>query len=336
MKTPLPARRVKASAPTVAVDTRGTAEPIGATVTPDGVNFSVFSKYATGVDLLLFDDTDDSKPSRVVQLDPIANRTYYYWHVFVPGVKAGQIYGFRAHGPFEPSKGHRFDAGKVLLDPYGRAVVVPTGYNRTAAHEKGDDAGTAMKSVVVDPGAYDWEGDRPLHRPSSQTIVYEMHVRGFTKHASSGLPEHTRGTYAGVIEKIPYLKQLGITAVELLPVFQFDALDAPAGHINYWGYAPVSFFAPHGAYSSRQDPLGPVDEFRDMVKALHAADIEVILDVVFNHTAEGDQRGPTLCFRGLGNSVYYILEEDRAWYANYSGTGNTLNANHPIVRRMRS
>ena len=144
----------------------------------------------------------------------------------------------------------------------------------------------------------------------------------------------TRGTFAGLIEKIPYLQQLGITAVELLPVFQFDAQDCPPGKVNYWGYAPVSFFAPHEAYSSRRDPLGPVDEFRDMVKALHRAGIEVILDVVFNHTAEGDQRGPTLCFRGLDNTAYYILEQDRSRYANYTGTGNTLNANHPIVRRM--
>ena len=335
MRFPLTSKRAKVStSSTVMPDTVGVAEPLGTTVTPDGVNFSVFSKYATGVDLLLFDDADDAKPSRVVELDPCVNRAYHYWHVFVPGVKAGQLYGFRAHGPSEPSRGLRFDSGKVLLDPYGRGVVVPTGYNRTAAHDKGDDAGTAMKSVVVDPSAYDWEGDHPLRRPSSQTIVYEMHVRGFTQDPSSGLPEDKRGTYAGVIEKIPYLKALGVTAVELLPVFQFDALDAPSGHINYWGYAPVSFFAPHHAYSSRQDPLGPVDEFRDMVKALHAAGIEVILDVVFNHTAEGDDSGPTVCFRGLGDRAYYVLESRDARYANYTGCGNTLNANHPIVRRL--
>ena len=149
-----------------------------------------------------------------------------------------------------------------------------------------------MKSVVVDVHTYDWEGDTPLQRPSSRTIVYEMHVRGFTRHPSSGVAEQTRGTFAGLIEKIPYLQQLGITAVELLPVFQFDAQDAPPGKVNYWGYAPVSFFAPHQAYSSRQDALGPMDEFRDMVKALHRAGIEVILDVVFNHTAEGNQQGP--------------------------------------------
>jgi isoamylase len=159
-------------------------------------------------------------------------------------------------------------------------------------------------------------------------------VRGFTRHPSSGVAHDKRGTYAGLIEKIPYLRDLGITAVELLPVFQFDAQDCPPGKVNYWGYAPVSFFAPHQAYSSRQDPLGPVDEFRDMVKALHRAGIEVILDVVFNHTAEGDERGPTVGFRGLANNVYYILEDDRSRYANYTGTGNTLNANHSVVRRM--
>ena len=247
---------------------------------------------------------------------------------------AGQLYGYRVEGPWDPANGMRFDPTKVLLDPYGRGVAVPDGYGRVAAGEPGDNSATAMKSVVVDPLAYDWEGDAPLRRPSAQTIVYEMHVRGFTRHPSSGVSEQSRGTFAGLIEKIPYLKQLGITAVELLPVFQFDAQDCPPGKVNYWGYAPVSFFAPHQAYSSRQDPLGPVDEFRDMVKALHRAGIEVILDVVFNHTAEGDQRGPTLCFRGLDNTAYYILEQDRSRYANYTGTGNTLNADHPIVRRM--
>src|SRR5262249_2823082 len=177
-------------------------------------------------------------------------------------------------------------------------------------------------------------GDGRSRRHPTQTIIYEMHVRGFTRHSSSGVSAKTRGTYAGLIEKIPYLQQLGITAVELLPVFQFDAQDAPRGLFNYWGYSPVSFFAPHSGYSSRQDSLGPVNEFRDMVKALHRAGIEVILDVVFNHTAEGDHQGPTLCFRGFENDAYYILEPDRSRFANYSGTGNTLNANHPIVRLM--
>jgi isoamylase len=312
----------------------GRAAPLGATVSSGGVNFSVFSRGASGVELLFFDREDDGRPTRVIPLDPAGNRTYHYWHVFVPGVQPGQMYGYRVHGSWDPANGMRFDPSKVLLDPYGRGVVVPKGYRRADACREGSSAATAMKSVVVDCSVYDWEGDVPLLRPSSRTIIYEMHVRGFTRHPSSGVPEGKRGTYAGVIEKIPYLRQLGITAVELLPVFQFDTQDAPLGQVNYWGYSPISFFAPHQGYSAGQDPLASINEFRDMVKALHRAGIEVILDVVFNHTAEGDHRGPTLSFRGLDNATYYILEEDRARYANYSGTGNTLNANHPIVRRM--
>jgi len=312
----------------------GNSSPLGATVMHSGVNFSLYSRDATGVELLFFDQPNDARAASVIVLDPVSNRTYHYWHAFVPGVQTGQIYGYRVRGLCDPGQGMRFDHNKVLLDPYGRGVVMPKRYSRDAASEEGDNAATAMKSVVVNSSEYDWEGDVPLKRPSARTIVYEMHVRGFTRHPSSGVLEKKRGTYAGLIEKIPYLQELGITAVELLPVFQFDPQDCPPGKTNYWGYAPVSFFAPHQAYSSRQDPLGPVDEFRDMVKALHRAGIEVILDVVFNHTAESDQRGPTLCFRGLDNNAYYILEEDRSRYANYTGTGNTLNANHPIVRRM--
>jgi isoamylase len=312
----------------------GRSSPLGATIFPGGANFTLFSRSGSGVELLLFDREDDASPARVIPFDPVTSLTYHYWHVFVPGVQAGQLYGYRIHGPSDPANGMRFDSSKVLLDPYGRGVVVPKTYSRWAAGREGDNTAMAMKSVVVDCRAYDWEGDKPLCRPSARTIIYEMHVRGFTRHPSSGLSHRTRGTYAGLIEKIPYLQELGITAVELMPVFQFDAQDSPPGLVNYWGYAPVSFFAPHQGYSSRQDPLGPVEEFRDMVKALHRAGLEVILDVVFNHTAEGDQRGPTLCFRGLENTAYYILEPDRSRYANYSGTGNTLNANHPIVRRL--
>jgi glycogen operon protein len=286
------------------------------------------------VELLLFDRENDARPARVLPLDPATNRTYHYWHVFVPGIVPGQLYGYRAQGPPASANGLRFDPAKVLLDPYGRGVAVPKNYSREAARRVGDNAETAMKSVVINPAAYDWEGDARLCRPASRTVIYEAHVRGFTRHPSSGVGEKTRGTYAGLIEKIPYLQQLGVTAVELLPVFQFDAQDCPPGRTNYWGYAPVSFFAPHRAYSSRQDPLGPADEFRDMVKALHRAGIEVILDVVFNHTAECDHTGPTLSFRGLDNPTYYILENGGARYANYTGCGNTLNANHPVVRRL--
>jgi len=313
---------------------RGSSSPLGASIGPEGVNFSVFSRSATLVELLLFDREDAARPSRIIPLDPEHHRTYHYWHALVPGLEAGQLYGFRATGSFEPERGLRFDPEKVLLDPYGLAVAVPEAYRRGAAGEAGSGMGPAMKSVVVDPERYDWEGDVPLQRPYSETVIYELHVRGFTRHPSSGVAQAKAGTYAGLIEKIPYLQDLGVTAVELLPVFQFDAQDAPPGRSNYWGYSPVSLFAPHRAYSTRHDPLGPMDEFRDMVKALHRAGIEVILDVVFNHTAEGDHRGPTFCFRGLANEAYYLLERDRSRYANFAGTGNALNANHPIVRRL--
>src|SRR5580658_9159775 len=309
------------------------SSPLGSTIRDGGVNFSIFSRSATGMELLLFDREDDARPERIIPIDP-SQRTYHYWHTFVPGLQSGQIYGYRAYGPYDPAIGMRFDSSKVLLDPYGRSVVVPKNYGREAAKQAGGDAATAMKSLVVDVNKYDWQGDAPLRRPSSETIIYEMHVRGFTCDPSSAVSEKTRGTYIGLIDKIPYLQQLGITAVELLPIFQFDAQDCPPGLVNYWGYAPVSFFAPHQAYSSCRDALGTVDEFRDMVKALHRSGIEVILDVVFNHTAEGDHCGPTFSFRGIDNATYYILEQDRSRFANYSGTGNTLNANHSTVRRM--
>ena len=312
----------------------GKSFPVGATCRADGVNFSVYSKNAAAVELLLFDHADDARPTRTITLDPAQNRTYYYWHVFVPGLRAGQLYGYRVAGPNLPERGFRFDSDKVLLDPYAKGVVVPAGYSRQAASEPGENIAAAMKSEVVDTGRFDWEGDAPLRCPWAKTVIYEMHVGGFTRHPSSGVAPERRGTYAGLIEKIPYLQSLGVTAVELLPVFQFDEQDAPPGLSNYWGYQPVSFFAPHRQYSSRQDALGPVDEFREMVKALHRAGLEVILDVVFNHTAEGGAAGPTISFRGLDNSTYYILEQEHARYADYTGTGNTLNANRPVVRRM--
>ncbi|HZV82595.1 MAG TPA: glycogen debranching protein GlgX, partial [Geobacteraceae bacterium] len=311
----------------------GSSAPLGATVVNGGVNFSLFSRDATGIKLLLFDRVDDFRPSRIVTLDPKLNRTYHYWHVFVPGLEHGQIYGYQLDGPFDFRSGHRFDPAKLLIDPYGRAVAVPPGYERLRAIDHGNNCDVAMKSVVADARGYDWEGDKPLKRPFAQTVIYELHVAGFTRHPSSGVVEDKRGTYAGLIEKIPYLQELGITAVELLPVFQFDDQDAPVGSRNYWGYSPVSFFAPHAAYSSNRCPLGALDEFRDMVKALHRAGIEVILDVVYNHTAEGGQRGPTFCFRGLANDIYYMMQPDGT-YANYSGCGNTLNTNHHVVRRL--
>jgi isoamylase len=317
-----------------AIQHEGKSFPLGATLVPDGANFSVFAKHSTGAQLLLFDDIDAPKPSRVVDLDPRSNRTYHYWHAFVPGVTAGQIYAYRLAGPFDPERGLRFDPSKVLLDPYGKCIARPAGRSRGAARHPGGNAATAFKNVVVDPSAYDWEGDTPLGRPFAKTIIYEMHIGGFTRHPNSGVAPHRRGTYAGLIDKIPYLQDLGVSAVELLPVFAFDEQDGPPGLGNYWGYQPLSFFAPHHGYSSRPDPLGAIDEFRDMVKALHRAGIEVILDVVYNHTAEGNEHGPTICFRGLANETYYILAEDKSRYADYTGCGNTLNANEPIVRRL--
>jgi isoamylase len=312
----------------------GASAPLGATVRDAGVNFSVFSKDAALVDLLLFDDANAVKPATVIPLKADKHRTYHYWHVFVPDLQPGQVYAYRAHGPFAPERGCRFDSEKVLVDPYGLAVAVPKKYDRRAAARPGDNAATAMRSVVAAPDRYDWEGDLPLNRPFAETVIYELHVAGFTRHPSSGVSSAKRGTYAGLIQKIPYLKDLGVTAVELLPVFQFDVQDAPAGRVNYWGYQPVSFFAPHHAYSSQENALAVLDEFRDMVKALHRGGLEVILDVVFNHTAEGGFTGPTLCYRGLANDVYYILEKDKSRYADYTGCGNTLNANQPIVRRL--
>ena len=294
----------------------------------------MFSKHATTIDLLLFDERNAARPSRVIALDPRRHRTYHYWHAFVSGLEPGQTYAYRAAGPFVPDRGLRFDHEKVLLDPYGLAVAVPESYDRTAARRPGDNAAHAMRSVVADPARYDWDGDVRLQRPFAESVIYELHVRGFTRHPSSGVACEKRGTYAGLIDKIPYLRDLGVTAVELLPVFQFDSNDAPAGRVNYWGYQPVSFFAPHAAYSSCPQPLAVLDEFRDMVKALHRAGIEVILDVVFNHTTEGGADGPTLCYRGLANDVYYILQHDRSRYEDYTGCGNTLNANQTIVRRM--
>ena len=256
----------------------GHAHPVGARVVDGGVNFSVFSENADSVDLLLFEHPTDPVPSRVVPL----TRDAHFWHAFVPGAGAGTTYAFRADGP--TGGPFRFDREKVLLDPYARRVETSLWSRDRAAHP-GDNAAVSLRATVVDPAGYDWEGDRPLARPLDETIVYEVHVGAFTR----------GGTFAGVREKIPYLVDLGITAVELLPVFQFDPTDG-----DFWGYNPIAHFAPHDRY-------GTVDEFRDLVKALHRAGLEVILDVVFNHTGEAGATGPTISLRGLGNEAYYLL-----------------------------
>ena len=313
----------------------GRSFPLGATVYGNGVNFSVFSRNCTVLELLLFEHAEDTQPSRTILLDPHQNRTFYYWHVFVRGLQVGQLYAYRAHGPYAPERGLRYDGDKILIDPYARAVAYGANYLRIAAQHPGSNCAHSMKSVVVDPRGYNWEGDIPLQNPFAGTLIYELNVGGFTRNPNSGVPENLRGTYAGLVSKIPYLQELGVTAVELLPVQQFDEQEAPPGLTNYWGYGPINFFSPHRGYSSRQDPLGPVEEFKDMVKAFHRAGLEVILDVVFNHTAEGDHTGPVLSFRGLENRAYYLLDPQRpAYYTHYSGVGNTVNAYHSVVRRM--
>ncbi|RMD67459.1 MAG: glycogen debranching enzyme GlgX [Cyanobacteria bacterium J149] len=313
----------------------GKTYPLGSRVEDGGVNFSLFSKHAERVELLLFDHPD-GEPSQVIPLDPKLNKTYHYWHIFVHGIKGGQIYAYRVYGPFQPEKGHSFDGSKVLLDPYSKDVVNTEKFDRNLAKQYGvDNCRQALKSVVVDTRHYDWEGTTHPRIPFASTVIYEMHVGGFTRRENSGVNAKKRGTFAGLVEKIPYLKDLGVTAVELLPIHQFDVKDVVKPELeNYWGYSTISFFAPHRQYSHDQSLTGPVDEFRDMVKAFHKEGIEVILDVVFNHTAEGDDTGPTICFKGLDNSIYYLLEDNQAKYKNFSGCGNTFKANQPVARNL--
>ncbi len=313
---------------------KGRPYPIGATYEGDGVNFSLYSNAATKVDLLFFDDAAQGEPTHIFSLDTQLNRTFYYWHIKIEGAKPGQLYGYRIDGPKGDLSRYRFDYQKLILDPYAKTIVAPPQYSRQKAKEKGNNLAFAPKCMVSDVSQYDWEGDMPLVRPTqSRTYIYELHVRGFTQHPSSGLPEEKKGTFLGLIEKIPYLQSLGINAVELLPVQQFDPQDAPPSLTNYWGYSPMGFFALHGGYCVSSNPLDWVAEFKTMVKALHKAGIEVIVDVVFNHTCENGNDGPTLCFKGIANKTYYITRPGGE-YLNFSGCGNSLNANHSVVRRM--
>jgi glycogen operon protein len=304
------------------------------------VNFSVFSRNATAVELLLFNEHDDVQPIQVIKLEPHTNQTFFFWHVYVKGLKPGAHYAYRVDGPQDlHGKGFRFNRNKVLVDPYSLGNT-KTLFKRDDAVGPADNLATSMRSVVIDVHDYDWEGDQPLRRPMQEMIVYEMHVGGFTRHPSSGV-KHP-GTFSGVIEKIPYLKELGITAVELLPVMQYDSGEmlrmAPDGSgplANYWGYSTINFFAPEDSYCVSPEEGEHLREFRDMVKALHRANISVILDVVFNHTNEGNHQGPTFNFRGFANEIYYhLVEKDRQYYMDYSGCGNTVNCNHPIVEKF--
>ena len=315
----------------------GSAHPLGITTYPDGVNFSLFSQSATEVGLLLFDSATAVEPMQIIRLDPFRNKTFHFWHVFVRGCGPGTFYAHRIDGPADPAAGQRFNPNKVLIGPYARGISRNL-WKRGDAIGPQDNVATSMRCAIVDVSRYDWEGDQPLKRPIHESIIYEVHVGGFTRSPSAGVTHS--GTFAGVIEKIPYLQALGVTAVELLPVFEFDDSNVsvdPAGVVirNYWGYSTIGFFSPHSGYCI--DPIGvsDVNEFRDLVKALHKAGIEIILDVVFNHTDEGNEHGPTHSFRGIDNQTFYLLDPNNpATYLNYSGSGNTFNANHPLPQKF--
>ncbi|MCC6178752.1 MAG: glycogen debranching protein GlgX [Chloroflexi bacterium] len=318
----------------------GSPHPLGATPDAEGVNFSIFSQNATSIELLLFAAHTAVEPFQVVPLDPARHRTFHFWHAYLRGLRPGVQYAYRVNGPHDlHGLGQRFNPNKILLDPYAKGVTT-TLWQRADACTPDDNLATSMRSVVIDHADYDWEGDRPLKRPMAETIVYELHVGGFTKSPTSGVAHP--GTFAGLIEKIPYLQALGITAVELMPATQFDPADVAHSNpvdgtplVNFWGYSPVAFFAPHDGYCVSPDQATHIRELRDLVKALHRAGLEVILDVVFNHTTEGNHLGPTIGFRGLENSIYYHLDPaDRARYLDYSGCGNTVNCNHPIVDKL--
>jgi isoamylase len=306
----------------------GSRFPMGATAVSGGVNFCVFSPRATRVWLRLYRGATDAEPIAEVELDAERNRTFAFWHVHVGGAQPGWFYTWRADGPHEPQAGLRFDASRELLDPWAR-LTSDADWRRGAAI-RGERS--AIRAQVAAPDDYDWQGDLPLHRPLHDSIIYELHVRGFTRHASSGV--NHPGTYRGLAEKIPHLQALGVTHVELLPVFAFDSQEVPPdgaalGLSNFWGYSPYAPFAPHPHYAASADVR---NEFRDLVKALHRAGIGVILDVVLNHTAEGGDDGATISFRGLANEVFYLLDPlDRSKYSNFTGTGNTINSNHPLV-----
>jgi len=317
--------------------------PLGATLVPGGCRFSLFSRHASKIWLQLYDKPSDLEPAVEFELDPRINRTGDIWHLEIAGVEENQLYLWRVEGPYEPRHGHRFNPRIPLLDPYARAVAgeykwdFAPGIDSSSATQVVQAAPTVKCVVVKDD--FDWQGDRPLGIPLEDSIIYELHVRGFTRHPSSGVKNP--GTFLGLTEKIDYLKELGITAVELLPVFEFNENEINRRNPltgerlkNFWGYSPVLFFAPNKGYAVRESKIGAqVREFKTMVRSFHQAGIEVILDVVFNHTAEGDETGPTLCFRGLDNRIYYMLdEEDPSRYKDFSGCGNTLNCNHPVVR----
>jgi glycogen operon protein len=313
---------------------RGHCRPFGAVFMPGGINFAVFSRHAERVHLVLFREGHE-EPLAEIPLDPTVNRTGDVWHVLVTGLTPDILYGYRVFGPHLPKSGHRFDPRATVLDPYAQAV---SGGHTWGRHDvpQSRNGRLTRRGCLVEPDDFDWQGDVPPATPMARTILYEVHVRGYTRHPSSGVKQP--GTFLGLCEKIPHLQSLGVTAVELMPVAEFDELDNPRKNPftgeqlrNYWGYSPLSFFAPKAAYAA--EPGEQVREFKEMVRNFHRAGIEVILDVVYNHTCEGNENGPTLSFRGLDNMIYYLLDREGRYY-NFSGCGNTLHCNHPLVRDL--
>lgn len=312
----------------------GNSYPFGCKHNGGGANFSIFSRYATHVELLLFKTAEDKEPFLAIPLQKEINRTFYYWHVYILGLPLGTWYNWRIDGTnLTRENGFSFDKEKHLIDPWARAVSQKN-WSRKAGCKPGDNSLTAMRCCVVDD-RYDWEGDTPLRISSEKAIIYELHVGGFTRHSTAKV--NHPGTFSGLIEKIPYLEQLGITHVELLPVMAFDEQDVPRntydlGLKNYWGYSTHSFFSPHPGYCVTPEEGTHIQEFRDLVKALHKVGIGVIMDVVFNHTAESGAKGPIINFKGIGGKIFYHHDKfDKSIFIDYTGCGNTVNANHPLV-----
>lgn len=310
--------------------------PLGMTETCEGFNFAVFSRHATRITLLLFDGMDD-KPVVSVAFDPVRNRTGDIWHISVNGDLKGMSYGLRVEGPWAPQEGHRFDGHVLLLDPYAIALIGSAAWDMETFNSlSAANARVCSARGLIINDRFDWQGDRRPNHPWSATIIYETHVRGLTMHPSSGAVH--RGRYSGLIDKIPYLVKLGVTAVELMPIQEFR--ECEIGHRtgaplrNYWGYNPVALFAPKASYASTDHVGAALNELKAVIRELHKAGLELILDVVFNHTAEGGENGPAFSFRGLDNSIYYLLKPDKQGYIDYTGCGNTLNCNHPVVRSL--
>ena len=329
----------------------GVPLPLGAHRRGNGVNFALFSRHATGVRLDLFDRSEVAMPVRTIILDAARNKTGDIWHVWLEGIQPGLLYGFRIAGPYAPHQGHRFNPNKLVVDPHATAITPlagrdfqsalgydPSSPQKDLSFSEVDNAATAPKCVITHDD-FDWQGDQPLRHPWTSTVIYELHVRGYTIDPSAGVA--FPGTYRGLTETIPYLKELGVTAVELMPVLEFNEshcsrVNPATGERlkNFWGYDPIGFFAPKASYASVQRDGAQVLEFKEMVRAFHRAGLEVILDVVVNHTGEGGERGPTVCLRGIDNAIYYWLEDDKRFYRDFTGTGQTINATHPVVRDL--